>query len=190
MPVRDFYRRHFDDPVRERGLFSALGFTTAFATARGITHAIRAGVGPFQNISAGGRHIHHSTFGILGLLGIGYLWVQQIFIGADLPPRWGSRLTAAGYGVAAALTMDEFALWLDLHDDYWDAQGRKSIDAVIIFAGLLSAAVAGREALEELGLGPRTSRFLSALDIHSGSGEDGAGAGSPAPAEHDGKSGS
>ena len=46
-------------------------------------------------------------------------------------------MTASLYGVAAALTLDEFALWLDLQDDYWDKQGRKSIDAVAIFGGLL-----------------------------------------------------
>lgn len=167
MPERGLYRRHFDDPQRERALLSAVGFTAAFAAARGITHSIRAGVGPFRNISAGGRHIHHSAFGIVGLLGIGFLWAQQIFTGHDRPPRWGSRITATTYGVAAALTLDEFALWLDLHDDYWNAQGRKSIDAVVLFAGLLSIAVAAREALDELGVGPQVSRFLATLDIHS-----------------------
>ena len=130
------------DAQRERALLSAVGFTGAFAAARGITHAIRAGVGPFRNMSAGGRHLHHSTFGIFGLLGIGFLWAQQVFTGHDEPPRWGSRITATSYGIAAALTLDEFALWLDLHDDYWDKQGRKSIDAVAIFGGLL--AIAGR----------------------------------------------
>jgi hypothetical protein len=172
MPEPGLYRRHFEDPQRERALLSAIGFTAAFGAARGITHSIRAGVGPFRNISAGGRHIHHSTFGIIGLLGIGFLWAEQIFTGHDRPPRWGSRITAASYGVAAALTLDEFALWLDLQDDYWNAQGRKSIDAVILFAGLLSIAVAGREALDELGVDSRVSRFLTALDIHSADSQD------------------
>jgi len=93
-------------------------------------------------MSAGGRHLHHSTFGIFGLLGIGFLWAQQVFTGHDEPPRWGSRITATTYGIAAALTLDEFALWLDLHDDYWDKQGRKSIDAVAIFGGLPLALLA------------------------------------------------
>ena len=34
------------------------------------------------------------------------------------------------------MTLDEFALWMDLSDDYWDAAGRKSIDAAVIFGGL------------------------------------------------------
>jgi hypothetical protein len=149
-----FYARHFAQPRQERAFLSAVGFTTAFATARGVTHAIRAGVGPFRNISSGGRHIHHSTFGIFGLLGIGYLWTYRLGIGEE-SPEWASRVSATTYGIAAALTLDEFALWLDLQDDYWDKQGRKSIDAVAVFAGLLTMGVAGRTALDELGLVPK-----------------------------------
>jgi hypothetical protein len=158
-----FYERHFSNPRRERAFLSAIGFTTAFATARGITHAIRAGVGPFHNISEGGTHIHHSTFGIFGLLGIGYLWTYRIGIG-DQMPEWESRVTASLYGVAAALTLDEFALWLDLHDDYWDKQGRKSIDAVAIFGGLLTIGVAGRDVINELGLFPKAISRLVVSD--------------------------
>ena len=155
------YERHFSNPTRERAFLSAVGFTTAFAAARVITHSIRAGIGPFHNISEGGRHIHHSTFGILGLLAIGYVWTQQIAVGIEPCARWPSRVSATTYGVAAALTLDEFALWLDLHDDYWDKQGRKSIDAVGIFAGLLGMGVAGRGALKELGLLPKVlERFV------------------------------
>jgi uncharacterized YccA/Bax inhibitor family protein len=153
MELKGFYKRHFAYPRKERAFLSAVSFTTTFAVARGITHAIKAGVGPFGNISAGGRHIHHSTFGIFGLLGIGYLWTYRVGIG-DRAPEWASRVTATTYGMASALTLDEFALWLDLQDDYWDAQGRKSIDAVAIFAGLLTMGVAGRGALNELGLLP------------------------------------
>jgi hypothetical protein len=149
------YSRHFADPRRERAFLSAASFTIAFATARAITHSIRAGIGPFHNISEGGLHIHHSTFGILGLLGCGYVWTYQWAVGSDPTRRWTSRIAAASYGIASALTLDEFALWLDLHDDYWDSQGRKSIDAVALFGGLLTMGVTGREALKELGLLPK-----------------------------------
>jgi hypothetical protein len=154
MSLRESYHRHCHTARQERALLSAIGFTSTFTIARVITHSIRAGIGPFHNISRGGRHIHHSTFGIFGLLGIGYLWTYQFGVGEKMP-EWGSRLTASGYGIAAALTLDEFALWLDLHDDYWDAQGRKSIDAVAIFAGLLTIGVAGRDIINELGLFPK-----------------------------------
>lgn len=150
-----FYQHHFSDPRRERAFLSAVGFTTAFATARVITHSIRAGIGPFHNISEGGQHIHHSTFGIFGLIACGYFWTYQWGVGTDPRRRWGSRVSAATYGVASALTLDEFALWLDLQDDYWDKQGRKSIDAVALFTGLLTIGVTGRTALHELGLLPK-----------------------------------
>ncbi|MGH2910779.1 MAG: hypothetical protein ACRDK8_15985, partial [Solirubrobacteraceae bacterium] len=169
MRVGELYAKLSDDAQQERALLTAIGFTTAFAACRGITHSIRAGVGVgrfrFHDISsAGGTHLHHSTFGIFGLLGIGYLWTNRIFVGNDAPPRWGSRVTATTYGVAAALTLDEFALWLDLHDDYWDARGRKSIDAVAIFGGILSISVVASEALEDLGYAPRLTRALARLD--------------------------
>ncbi|MFZ0088241.1 MAG: hypothetical protein WAL63_01950 [Solirubrobacteraceae bacterium] len=163
MSLREVYSRHCHTARQERALLSAVGFTSAFATARVITHAIRAGIGPFHNVSSGGRHIHHSTFGILGLLGIGYLWTYRVGIG-DRMPEWESRITASAYGVAAALTLDEFALWLDLHDDYWDKQGRKSIDAVALFGGLLTIGVAGRDMIDELGLFPKRISKLVARD--------------------------
>lgn len=155
MELSGFYNRHLSDPRRERGFLSALAFTTTFATARGITHAIRAGVGPFHNISAGGTHIHHSTFGIFGLLGVGYVWTYRHAIGNPEEQRTWSRMSAVAYGIASALTLDEFALWLDLKDDYWDKQGRKSIDAVALFGGISAMSVAGRSGLKELGLLPK-----------------------------------
>ena len=125
--------------VRERFFLASTAFLVTFATVRVITAMIRAGVGPFHNISKGGTHIHHSTFGIFGLLGIGYLWTYRIGIG-ERTPEWASRLTATLYGVAAALTLDEFALWLNLQDVYWqlDGKGQQSVWVVLAFAGLLS----------------------------------------------------
>ena len=62
---------------------------------RGITHAIRAERGPFKNITPGGRHIHHMTFGITGLLTVGYLWLLEIGVRED---RRSSRVTSLVYG--------------------------------------------------------------------------------------------
>jgi hypothetical protein len=47
------------------------------------------------------------------------------------------------YGVGAALTLDEFALWLNLKDVYFVREGRSSIDAVILFGALLAVGVWG-----------------------------------------------
>jgi hypothetical protein len=143
------YRKHFEDLRRERQFLSATSFFVTFTTTRTITHAIRAGRGPFHNITPGGRHIHHMTFGIFGLLGVGYLWMREIGLGTE--GRLGSRATAIVYGAGSALTLDEFALWLNLADDYWTKQGRESIDAVAMFGSLLTMGVFGREFLTELG---------------------------------------
>jgi hypothetical protein len=145
--VRALYRKHFKDRRKERQLFSTSSFFVTFAAVRAITHAIRAERGPFKNITPGGRHIHHMTFGITGLLSVGYLWLLEIGINEQ---RSASRLTSLIYGAGAALTLDEFALWLNLEDDYWTKQGRESIDAVALFGSLLVLSVLGKSFFKEL----------------------------------------
>jgi hypothetical protein len=163
--VRALYRKHFNDRRKERRLISTGSFFLTFASVRAITHAIRAERGPFRNITPGGRHIHHMTFGITGLLAVGYLWMLEIGIAE---PRLFSRVTAALYGSGAALTLDEFALWLNLEDDYWSRQGRESIDAVALFGSLLGLSAIGRGFLSEL---------LTGTDAQQGQGHTGEGPG-------------
>lgn len=66
----------------------------------------------------------------------------------------------------AALTLDEFALWLNLHDDYWNAKGRKSVDAAIILAGLLTAITIASETLDDEQT-PAALRWLARFDIRN-----------------------
>ena len=48
------------------------------------------------------------------------------------------------YGVGAALTLDEFALWLNLEEGvYWTRQERVSLDAVILFGAALLIGIWG-----------------------------------------------
>jgi hypothetical protein len=129
---------------------ASAAFYLTFAMVRGITHAIRAGVGPFHDVAAGGVHVHHLVWGILLLLGIGYLWLLQVGAGEPGESRRLSRMTAILYGVGAALTLDEFALWLRLRDVYWTREGRESIDAVLLFGALLSAGLWGGPFLQAL----------------------------------------
>jgi len=147
----DVYRRHFTRrPRQERMFIGSLGFFAGFGAARAVTHAIRARVGPFHNLSVGGRHLHHMVFGIGGLLGIGYLWL--LLVGTRSEEQHAvSRATAAGFGAAAALTLDEFALWLNLQDVYWAKQGKQSVDAVAVFGGLLSIGFWGGPFIRDLG---------------------------------------
>jgi hypothetical protein len=103
-----------------------MAFVVTFLTTRFITRAIRSGRGPFRNASLGGVHVHHQVYGIFLLLGTGT---------AEFTYRPGAPwmyVLAVLFGVGAALTLDEFALWLHLDDVYWSRQGRSSIDAVLI----------------------------------------------------------
>ena len=155
--LRSAYEKSFASAAEERRLIGAVSFAATFALTRLATHAIRAGRGPFRNITPGGRHIHHMTFGICGLIGVGWAWLNEIGIGSGGPAA--SRATAAVYGAGAALTLDEFALWLNLKDDYWSREGRESIDAVVAFGSLLTIAATGRKpAVEFLRLGRRVLR--------------------------------
>ena len=111
---------------------------------RGLTLAIRHDIGPFHDISMRGRHIHHLVWGILLLLLVGYLWLVEVGTGAASSTQWPGRLTSMLFGVAAALTLDEFALWLNLRDVYWEREGRESFEALALFGGLLAIGIFGR----------------------------------------------
>jgi len=137
--LRAIYRRHFRESRRERLFLASLAFFVSFGTIRLITHAIRAGVGPFHDLHAGQTHIHHSVWGILLLLLVGYGWLVQVGTGEGRSHRVMARLTAIFYGVGAALTLDEFALWLHLRDVYWEREGRASVDAMFLFGAVISA---------------------------------------------------
>jgi hypothetical protein len=103
-----------------------VAFLITFLATRAITRAIRCGRGPFRNASVGGVHVHHQVYGIFLLLGTGMLEFTY-----QPKPPW-VQVLAVLFGVGAALTLDEFALWLRLDDVYWTQQGRSSVDAVLI----------------------------------------------------------
>jgi hypothetical protein len=145
--LRELYRLHFKDERRERFFLASTSFLVTFASVRIITAMIRAGVGPFHNLTAGTTHIHHLVWGILLLLVVGYVWLSETGVGSG----WVASLTAIGFGVGAALTLDEFALWLNLQDVYWEKEGRISVDAALIFASLLSAGWWGGPFLAAIG---------------------------------------
>jgi hypothetical protein len=137
--LKDLYRFHFRDERRERLFLASLAFLLTFGVVRLITHTIRAGVGPFHNVTSGGLHIHHLVWGVLLLLLVAYVWLLEVGVGSS----WVASLTAMAFGIGAALTLDEFALMLNLRDVYWESQGRASVDAVVIFAALLSIGMWG-----------------------------------------------
>jgi hypothetical protein len=151
--MRALWAFHFADAGRERLFVASLAFFVAFAVLRVITYSIHHNAGPFRNIVIRKVHIHHLVWGVLLLLGIGYLWLAQIGLGIGDSSRRASTLTALLYGLAAALTLDEFALWLNLEDVYWTRKGRQSIDATVLFGSLLLIGVHGWSFLSALARG-------------------------------------
>jgi hypothetical protein len=92
----------------------------------------------------------------------------------------GRARTAAG---GRSLTLDEFALWLNLADYYWTKQGRESIDAVVIFGSMLALALMNQDLVREarqIASGKRAPRELP-LRAHQSAGDD---AVSPRPSRH------
>jgi hypothetical protein len=112
-----------------------VAFVVTFAVTRVITNLIRRGRGPFRDMSVGGVHIHHQVWGIFLLLGVGTMEL------AYRPASPWLEVLAVLFGMGAALTLDEFALWLRLDDVYWGPEGRRSVDAVLLatLVGLLSS---------------------------------------------------
>ncbi|WP_031081376.1 hypothetical protein [Streptomyces sp. NRRL WC-3549] len=123
-------RRLRDVTPERRGLVLAwFGFTAAFGLMRLLTWLIHIDVAGVGDVSAGGVHIHHYVWGILLLLVVGAVGV------VERSPRVRAWL-GLGYGVGAALVVDEAALLLSLKDVYWDDEGGISIALALIVIGV------------------------------------------------------
>ncbi|MGB8013547.1 MAG: hypothetical protein WCF68_18190 [Terriglobales bacterium] len=133
-----FLRERIADRPRRRLFLASVSFFLTFAIVRGMVFCIRHQIPPFHYIIMNGRHIHHLVPGILLLLAVGYGWLCEFGTGTEASSRFVSALMCILYGVGAALTLDEFALWLNLKDVYFVREGRSSIDAVVLFGALLA----------------------------------------------------
>ena len=142
-PFGDVIHERIPDRPRRRLFVASVSFFLTFGAVRAVVFAVLHNIPPFHFIEHGGRHIHHLVFGILILLLVGYGWLADVGTGEDDSSILLSRLMAILYGVGAALTLDEFALWLNLKDVYWSPQGRTSIDAIVLFGALLAASAWG-----------------------------------------------
>jgi hypothetical protein len=132
------HQRIPDRPHR-RLLLASISFFFTFLAVRLLVASITHHIGPFGYVEMGGRHIHHLVWGILLLLITGYATLAEVGTGDSATSILASRMLALGYGIGAALTLDEFALWLNLDAmAYWSRQGRESIDAVVLFGALLA----------------------------------------------------
>jgi hypothetical protein len=120
--------------VSEKALLhSWMAFGATFGATRGITtwlHRRDSSSGGSGGIVIAGRHLHHYNLGILMLAGVGGVAVH------GQEQRRNHPITAAAFGSGAALIVDELALLIDLSDDYWANDGRRSVDVAIALIGI------------------------------------------------------
>jgi hypothetical protein len=129
--------RNIIEPGKLPLLLALASFVLTFLVTRVITRLIRAGKGPFRNITPGGIHVHHVVPGVI-------LMVIGGFIGIAGGPRgFGSAAAAVLFGIGVGLVLDEFALILHLDDVYWTEAGTKSVEIVIITAALVALILCG-----------------------------------------------
>lgn len=151
--IGDLFHLHVKDRPKRRLLLAAIGFFSTFAVARSMAYAAFRSAGPFHYVYVGGTHIHHLVWGILLLLIVGFCWLIEVGTGARASSLLASRLMSLLYGVAAALTLDEFALWLNVEEGiYWTRRDLISLDAVLLFGVALLIGIWGRDFLKALGV--------------------------------------
>src|SRR5450631_3342465 len=112
--------------LARRALF---GFILTFIAARTVVLLIMAHRMPNLYFFLRGTHVHHLNYGIFLLAGVGAFLLFRIRSATDL------RRAAVAYGIAMALTFDEFGMWLHLGGSYWQ---RASVDAIIVVAAVLA----------------------------------------------------
>ncbi len=131
------YHRHLD-LTRQIAFRALMAFLLMFGVLRALTYVIHYQILPIHNIvTKSGLHIHHLFWGILLLMVVGFVAL------ATRAPRWHLRI-AILFGIALALTLDEFALWLRLADVYWSPEGRESLKAAAVAAAALGLVAVGQ----------------------------------------------
>ncbi|MDK0519076.1 hypothetical protein [Streptomyces sp. ML-6] len=132
-----WFERNIVEPGKVPLLLALAAFVLTFAVTRFVTRMIRAGKGPFRNVTPGGMHIHHVVPGVVLSVVGGF--------GAVVSGRHGlgAGICAVVFGTGAGLVLDEFALILYLDDVYWTEEGRRSVEAVVLTAALVLLVLAG-----------------------------------------------
>ncbi|MGA5566435.1 hypothetical protein ACPCUV_35440 [Streptomyces platensis] len=132
-----WWYRNIVEPGKLPLLLALASFVLTFLVTRAVTRLIRAGKGPFRNITPGGVHIHHVVPGVL-------LMVLGGFIALVGGRRgFGTGAAAVVFGIGVGLVLDEFALILHLDDVYWTEEGTKSVEIVILTVALVALILGG-----------------------------------------------
>lgn len=104
-------------------------FVLTFIGARILVFLIMSHGVPDIYVHVRGTHLHHLNYGIFLLSALGgYLLLRR-------PAGRKLDVAAALYGIAMALTFDEFGMWIHLGGSYWQ---RASWDAVTVVAGVFA----------------------------------------------------
>jgi len=124
-----------------------VGLLATFLFVRINTRLIRARVSWwFHDIeSEGGTHVHHMVIGVVLMVSVGILLI------ALSPEGLVAQVLALLFGAGVALTLDEFALILNLQDVYWRKEGRLSVDAVVIVVCFAALFVLGLRPFGDFG---------------------------------------
>jgi lysyl-tRNA synthetase class 2 len=119
------YETHIYNHGREPALVMLLAFIITFILTRAYTRIAR--VRGWGSAHFGNVHTHHMVFGMVLAFAAGGALI------AFLPdPGLFLLVLAAAFGTGVALVLDEFALFFHLQDVYWEREGRKSVDAVVL----------------------------------------------------------
>lgn len=106
-----------------------LAFIVTFIAARITVLMIMAQRIPNLYFFLSGTHVHHLNYGIFLLAAVGAYTLM------GTPGARAARRAAFVYGIAMALTFDEFGMWLHLGGSYWQ---RTSLDATVVVAAVLA----------------------------------------------------
>ena len=114
------------DELARRAL---LAFMLTFIASRTVVFLIMARRIPNLYFFLHNTHVHHLNYGIFLLAAVGAYLLFHIRTGQSM------RRAAFAYGIAMALTFDEFGMWLHLGGSYWQ---RASLDAIVVVAAALA----------------------------------------------------
>ncbi|MGA1979860.1 MAG: hypothetical protein ABSG99_04760 [Sedimentisphaerales bacterium] len=104
-------------------------FLPTFMLARVVVFLVMSRTIPDLYMHFKGTHFHHLNYGIFLLSAVGaYLIFRR-------PEGKMLSISAGIYGIAMALTFDEFGMWIHLGGGYWQ---RASWDAVVILSALFA----------------------------------------------------
>jgi hypothetical protein len=123
--------------VRQRAQWALTGYLIGVFLARVVTTVLHLrGDGANGGLIIHGVHVHHSILGLTIMAVVTTMWMLDV--GVDPVARGRVRLwTAAFWGFAWALILDEFALLLHLKDVYWLPAGEESLYALFLFGVVL-----------------------------------------------------